>query len=106
MTLLTVITTLPDATAAEALARTLIEERVAACVQIGAPVRSIYRWQGTVEDGSEVQLFIKTTQEAWERLQAVVVREHPYQVPQLVALPVSAALAPYAAWVAESVSCS
>ena len=92
--------TAPDAETAARIARALVEERLAACVNLVPAVRSIYRWQGVVEDQTEVLLVIKTSAERVgplaERLRAL----HPYEVPELLALPVAAGLGPYLDWVA------
>jgi periplasmic divalent cation tolerance protein len=91
--------TAPDAEVAARIARALVEERLVACANLVAGVRSIYRWQGRVEDESEVMLVLKTRADRVdalaERLQAL----HPYDVPELVVLPVVAGLAPYLDWV-------
>jgi periplasmic divalent cation tolerance protein len=90
---------------AEAIAEALVAERFAACVNLLGPVRSIYRWKGTVEREAEVTLLVKTSV---ERLDACVARLralHPYELPEILVLPVDAerSLAPYVAWVrAES----
>lgn len=93
----------PDAQAAERIARTLVDERLAACVNLLAPCRSVYRWEGAVESAEEVPLLIKTTARCWEALQARYAQLHPYRVPELLAWPAARALPAYAAWVRESV---
>ncbi|MEN1729454.1 MAG: divalent-cation tolerance protein CutA [Pseudomonadota bacterium] len=86
---------------AERLARKLVEARLAACVSIGAPVLSTYRWQGQVEQAGEVPLTIKTTAGQLEALKKVFEDEHPYDVPELLALPVSKGSESYMNWVRE-----
>ena len=98
---LVVITNLPDAASAERLAKGIVEQRLAACVNIMSPCRSIYRWQGAVEDASEVPVFIKTTAERYNALEEAVRTLHPYSVPEIVAMPITAGLAAYLGWVAE-----
>ncbi|MFZ2855150.1 MAG: divalent-cation tolerance protein CutA [Rhodocyclaceae bacterium] len=100
MTALLVLTNLPDLAAAEALANALIEARLAACVNILAPCRSVYRWQGAVETASEVPLLIKTTEARYAALEAAIRASHPYDLPEVIALPLSHGLPDYLAWVA------
>ncbi len=103
MTTLLVITTLPDPDMAEDLARILIEGRFAACVNILAPCRSVYRWQGLVQASLEVPLLIKTSAERYDALEAEIRKRHPYELPEIVAVPFAAGLPGYLAWVgAES----
>lgn len=92
--------TAPDAETAARIARALVEERLAACVNLVPGVRSIYRWRDRVEDEAEVLLVIKTRAERVEALGERLRALHPYEVPELVALPVAAGLAPYLEWVA------
>lgn len=98
------ISTAPDADTGARIAQVLVEERLAACVNVVPGVRSIYRWQGAIEDEQEVLLVIKTHAERVaalaERLRAL----HPYDVPELLALPVDAGLAPYLQWVTGEVA--
>jgi periplasmic divalent cation tolerance protein len=100
---LLVITNLPDAHAAGQLARRLIEERAAACVNQLAPCTSTYRWQDAVETASEVPLLIKTTRAAWPRLEALIREHHPYELPEIIAVPVTAGLPAYLGWVGREV---
>jgi periplasmic divalent cation tolerance protein len=101
MNVLLVMTTLPDAPTAERIAAELVTARLAACVNVLAPVRSVYRWKGAVETADEVPLLIKTTRERYAALEAALRVAHPYELPEIVALPVAAGLAPYLEWVAE-----
>jgi periplasmic divalent cation tolerance protein len=93
------LATAPDAEAAARIARALVEERLAACANLVPGVRSIYRWQGQLEDDSEVLLVLKTRADRVpalvERLRAL----HPYEVPELVVLPVEGGSTPYLEWV-------
>lgn len=100
MTVLLVFTSLPDRAAAEALAAALVGERLAACVNILAPCRSVYRWQGQIETADEVPLLIKTTRDCYAALEAAVRARHPYEIPELIALPIGDGLPDYLAWVA------
>ena len=95
-------TTWPAGADVSAFARVLVEERLAACVTVQSPVRSVYRWRGAVEAEPEQLLMIKTTRDRIERLRDRVRRSHPAQVPELVVLPVVDGNPAYLAWVAES----
>ncbi|MBK1680371.1 divalent-cation tolerance protein CutA [Rhodocyclus tenuis] len=96
---LLVLTTLPDRASAEALAAHLLEARLAACVSIQAPCRSLYRWQGAVEQADEVPLLIKTAADRYAALAAAIGERHPYALPELIALPVTAGNAAYLEWI-------
>lgn len=95
-----VITNLPDEDAARQLAGHLVEARLAACVNILAPCRSVYRWEGRVEDGEEFPLLIKTTTRRYAALEQAILDHHPFDVPEIIALPVSRGLPAYLDWVA------
>jgi periplasmic divalent cation tolerance protein len=96
---LLVLTNLPDRAAAEKLARTLVGEKVAACVNILAPCRSVYTWEGKVEEADEVPCLIKTTVDRYEALERAIRAAHPYDVPEIVATPIVAGLPAYLQWV-------
>lgn len=98
---LLVISNLPDAAAADRVARTLLEKRLAACINILPAVRSVYRWQGAIEEATEVGIFIKTTAARYAELEAALKALHPYEVPEILALPVTAGLPAYLQWVYE-----
>ncbi|MDO8464784.1 MAG: divalent-cation tolerance protein CutA [Gallionella sp.] len=102
--ILLVITNLPDAQAAGQLAQRLIEERVAACVNQLAPCTSTYRWQGSIETAAEVPLLIKTTRTAYPRLEQLIRDVHPYELPEIIAVPVTAGLPAYLDWVTQETS--
>jgi periplasmic divalent cation tolerance protein len=97
-----VLTTLPADHDAEALARRLVDERLAACVNVLPPMRSIYRWKGAVEAADERQVLIKTIASRVAALERRLRELHPYEVPEFVVLPVTGGSHPYLAWVAES----
>ena len=99
-TALLVLTNLPDAASAESLASALIEARLAACVNILAPCRSVYRWKDAVEHADEIPLLIKTTEAGYPALEAAIRRQHPYDLPEIIALPITRGLPDYLAWVA------
>jgi periplasmic divalent cation tolerance protein len=98
------LATAPDADTAARIARALVEERLAACVNLVPGVRSIYRWQDRVEEDAEVLLVIKTHAARVDALAARLRALHPYELPELVALPVAAGLAPYLDWVSAEAS--
>ena len=81
------------------MARILVTEQLAACVNIVGPVRSIYRWEGEISDDTETLAVIKTTSERFEEMRTRLVALHPYQVAEVIAVPVEAGHAPYLAWV-------
>jgi len=101
MSVLLVLTNLPDRPAAEKLAQTLVGEGLAACVNILAPCRSVYRWNGVVQSEEEIPVLAKTTSERYAALEAAIRSNHPYELPEIVAVPVERGLAAYLAWVAE-----
>lgn len=96
---LIVLTNLPDEASAAALATRLVEQRVAACVNVLAPCRSIYRWQGAIEQAQEVPVLIKTTTARYAALEAAIRAGHPAELPEIVAVPVQLGLAAYLDWV-------
>lgn len=96
---LIVITNCPDEATADRIARSVVEQRLAACVNRLAPVQSTYHWQGVIEEAVEVPLLIKTTRERYPELEAAIRSLHPYSVPEIVALPVIVGYAPYLRWV-------
>jgi periplasmic divalent cation tolerance protein len=97
---LLIFTNLPDVASAEKLSRALIESRAAACVNVLAACRSIYRWQGAVETAVEIPLLIKTTRAAYPLVEEIVRAQHPYDVPELIAIPITIGLPDYLAWLA------
>jgi periplasmic divalent cation tolerance protein len=104
MDALLVLTNLPDAASARALAEHIVSARLAACVNILAPCRSVYRWQGKVEDANEVPLLIKTSAERYPELEAAIRARHPYELPEIVAVSLSQGLPAYLDWVAAETS--
>lgn len=98
---LLVMTNMPDAASAHAMARALVEQNLAACVNCLPGVKSIYRWQGAIEEADEVTLLIKTGAARYAELEAAIKDSHPYQVPEIVALPVAGGLPAYLAWVTQ-----
>jgi periplasmic divalent cation tolerance protein len=95
-----VLTQMPDHAAAHALARALLERRLAACVSIGAPVESLYHWRGKIETGQEVPVLIKTRRARYPEVESAVLAAHPYELPEIVAVPIVHGLARYLDWIA------
>jgi periplasmic divalent cation tolerance protein len=100
---LVVLITAPGEAKAAAMARALVEEGLAACVNVVPHVRSIYRWQGQLEDGAEALMLVKTRTAAFEKLRQRVLALHEYTYPEIVALPIVAGHQPYLDWIASSV---
>jgi periplasmic divalent cation tolerance protein len=101
-----VLSTAPGAAdddTAERIARTLIDERLAACVNVHAPMVSIYRWKGAVERDSERQLVIKTTRAVLPALERRLSELHPYELPEFIVVPAGGGSAKYLGWVADEV---
>lgn len=98
---LVVMTTLPDRPSAETLADLLVAQRVAACVTILSPCRSVYRWKDAVQHDEELPMLIKTTAERYPELEAALRAGHPYELPEIIALPAERGLPDYLAWVAS-----
>jgi periplasmic divalent cation tolerance protein len=101
---LVLLSTVPDGPAAEALARSLVAEGLAACVNCVPGVQSTYRWQGAVQESSEVLLVIKSTPAAYASLERRIRELHPYEVPEIVALPIVCGSQPYLAWLAGQIT--
>lgn len=99
MTVLVVLTNVPDRAAAEKLARDLVDRRLAACVNVLAPCRSFYRWEGAVQQDEEVPLLIKTTRARYAALETAIREGHPSELPEIVAVPIECGLAAYLEWV-------
>jgi periplasmic divalent cation tolerance protein len=95
---LVVLVTAPTAEKAAELGRALVGERLAACATLVPAVRSIYRWEGKVQDEGEALLVLKTTRDRFDALRDRALALHPYEVPEVIAVPVEAGSAPYLAW--------
>lgn len=96
-----VLTNLPDRAAAERLAETLIGQRLAACVNILAPCHSVYRWKGAVQHDEEHPMLIKTTEARYAELERVIRAGHPYELPEIIAVPVERGFPAYLDWVKD-----
>jgi periplasmic divalent cation tolerance protein len=96
-----VLTSLPDRESAVALARSLVTGRLAACVNVGAPVESMYHWRGQIETANEVPVTVKTRRDLYAAVEAAILAAHPYELPEVVAVPVTHGLARYLDWISE-----
>ena len=101
MAVIAVLTNLPDSESAFNLARELVHLRLAACVNVLAPVTSFYRWEGRDEQASEHPLLIKSTDEAYPALERAIRERHPYSLPEIIAWPVTGGLPEYLGWVEQ-----
>ena len=104
MSVISVYAIFADRDEAERIGRTMVEERLAACINILGPIRSIYRWQGAVESADEVAAIFKTSDGSADALITRIAALHSYDVPCIATWPIGKILAPYADWVEESVS--
>ena len=102
--ILIVFTHCPDSESAERLAHNLVESKLAACVNILAPCRSIYWWQGEVEQACEIPVQIKTTRLRYGAVESSIRSQHPYTLPEIMAVSVAAGLAGYLDWIRQSVT--
>ena len=96
---LLILTNAPDTESAERIARHLVENRLAACVNRLAPCGSVYRWQGAVEEATETPLLIKTTAARYPEVEAAIRSMHPYELPEVVAVRVERGLPAYLDWI-------
>src|SRR5882762_9871553 len=96
-----VLTTLPNSEAAAELANRLVSEKLAACANILPALRSIYRWQGKVQDENEVLVLLKSRQGQYERLKTRILELHPYDVPEILAIPIERGHGAYLDWIAR-----
>ena len=99
-TAILVLTHLPDRNAALVLARALVTGRLAACVNVGAPVESMYHWRGQIETAREIPVTIKTRAALYPRVEAAIRANHPFELPEIVAVPLIDGLRPYLDWLA------
>ena len=99
--LVLVLTTMPDDDRADALARTLVEERLASCVNVHAPMMSTYRWKGSIEREMERQLVIKTTRSRIAELETRLHALHPYELPECLVVPIDGGSDTYLEWAAS-----
>jgi periplasmic divalent cation tolerance protein len=99
--ILLVLTNVPDREAARRLADGLVAARLAACVNLLEACTSVYRWKGAVETASEIPVLIKTRAALFPEVEAFILSQHPYEVPEVIALPVASGSAPYLEWVVQ-----
>lgn len=99
--LLLVLTTTPDRSKAQEIASRLVEAHLAACVQVRGPVHSTYRWEGKIEQAEEWQCQAKCVREVYPQVEAAIRELHPYEVPEIVAVPVVAGYEAYLGWVKQ-----
>lgn len=101
MDVIAVLTNLPDSESAFNLARALVHRRLAACVNVLAPATSFYRWEGREEEAAEVPVIIKTVLERYPELEQAIRELHPYDLPEIIALPVRQGFENYLGWVRD-----
>lgn len=99
---LMVLCTVPDQSVAESIATAVVGDGLAACVNIIAGIGSVYRWQGKIEQATEQLLIIKTTRAAYARLEERIAQLHPYELPEIIAVPIETGLAQYLSWIDQS----
>ncbi|MGH7198571.1 MAG: divalent-cation tolerance protein CutA [Candidatus Omnitrophota bacterium] len=93
-----VLTALPDLRTAQSIARMLVAKKLAACVSLGKGFRAVYRWKGRIESAVETQLFIKTTRKKFEPVKRAIRAAHPYELPEIIALPIVQGSSEYLEW--------
>jgi periplasmic divalent cation tolerance protein len=98
---LMVITNLPNMAAAEAMAMAIVEREAGACVNIVPSVTSVYRWEGKIEKAQEVMLIVKTQYALYTQLEQLILSLHPYELPEIIGVPISAGLPAYLQWIAQ-----
>jgi periplasmic divalent cation tolerance protein len=94
-----VLTTCPDSQVAQRIAHAVVEERLAACVNVLPPMQSVYRWRGRVESASEQLLILKTRVSDYPQIQRRIGELHPYELPEVIAVPITGGLPSYLAWI-------
>ena len=94
--------TVPDADTADSIATALVSEKLAACVNIIPGITSVYRWQDKVENADEYLLLVKTTARAWALLEARILALHPYELPEIIAVPIETGQQDYIKWITDS----
>ena len=99
-----ILTTVDKKEDADAIAQLLVDEGLAACVQVAGPVQSTYRWKGTVETTEEWQCFIKTEQRHWNSLVELIKEIHPYELPEIISMPIQNGSREYLEWLDEQLT--
>lgn len=100
-TALLVLTNAPDQATAATIAESLIQQKLAACVNVLGPCSSVYHWQGAVETSTEIPLLIKTTRDRYDAVERAIVALHPYELPEVIAVPILAGLPAYLGWLQQ-----
>ncbi|WP_297324159.1 divalent-cation tolerance protein CutA [Nitrosomonas sp.] len=95
-----IITNLPDKKGAAALAEALVDQQLAACVNILSPCTSVYRWQGKIESAEEIPVLIKTQRQHYEQVEQLIKMMHPYELPEVIMVPIMGGLPAYLQWIA------
>jgi periplasmic divalent cation tolerance protein len=96
-----ILTNMPDRASALSLGQYLIDQRLAACVNILSPCTSIYRWQGKIETADEIPLLIKSQSSLYSNIEQAIKAKHPYEVPEIITLPINKALPAYLKWLID-----
>ena len=99
-----ILTQMPDRASAQSLARSLVEARLAACVSIGTPVESLYHWHGQIETAQEIPVVVKTRIERYRDVETAIRAQHPYELPEILAVAVVDGLATYLDWIADEIA--
>ena len=97
-----VLCTCPDSGTAETLAETLLQEKVIACANLIPALESLYWWEGKIQKDREILLILKTARKFFNRVEMLIKKKHPYQVPEIIALPILEGSAPYLSWISDS----
>ena len=97
-----IISNFPDKKTATLLAEALVEQRLAACVNVLSPCVSIYRWQGKIESAGEVPVLIKTRKQHYDRVEQLIKMMHPYELPEVIMVPITGGLPAYLQWIADT----
>ena len=98
-----VMTNMPDQASADVLAQYLVEAKLAACVNRLAPCQSLYRWQGKIENASEIPLLIKTTMSCYAAVEAAILEKHPYELPEIAYVHLAGGYPAYLQWIASTI---
>lgn len=98
-----VLSTCPDEETAERLAAGLVEARLAACVNILGPLRSVYRWQGAVQKDDETLLIVKTHRDRYPQVERLIVQQHPYELPEVLQVAIRGGSADYLSWIGHCI---
>ncbi|MBS0588952.1 divalent-cation tolerance protein CutA [Nitrosomonas sp.] len=95
-----IISNFPDEKSAKQLAEALIHQHLAACVNVLSPCASVYRWQGEIESAEEIPVLIKTQRQHYDRVEQLIKMMHPYELPEVIMVPITGGLPAYLQWIA------